>query len=272
MKHLPKIAIVSALLACATPAAAWGPIGHRVSAELAERNISGKTRAEIERVLGRETLAEASTVPDEEKSNPDEFWRHTANPWHYVTLPDGTDAEHMHHPAEGDALTALEQFTATLRNPEASQEEKALALRFIVHLVPDLHQPLHAGNGTDRGANDFKVLWFDKPTNLHWVWDEGIIQQQQMGAWEYAARLERRLTPAMVIENWDVNPAVWVNESTALRDQIYPAKGGEAGEGTFESPVKLSWNYNWQWRPAMEERLMQGGVRLAAYLDWVFAE
>ncbi len=96
--------------------------------------------------------------------------------------------------------------------------------------------------------------------------------RQQLSFSEYADRLASRTTPAEVLQWWDPRPATWIDESTALRDRLYPETGPEAGLGTVESPVKLSWNYEWQWRPSLEQRLQQGGVRLAAYLDWVFAE
>ena len=273
MRHALMIAAATAALA-ATPAAAWGPIGHRATAQIAEENVSGETRAQIRLILGTETLAESSTWPDEERSNPDPFWQETANPWHYVTLPDGRTADALVHPPEGDAATALESFARTLRNSSASREERALALRFIVHIVADLHQPLHVGNGTDRGGNDFKVRWFDmaQPTNLHWIWDEGMILRQQLGFTEYATRLARRTTPQQVVAWWDADPVVWMDESAALRDRIYPATGGEMGEGTVESPLMLSWQYNYDWTGTMEQRMQQAGIRLAAYLDKVLAD
>ncbi|HTN15339.1 MAG TPA: S1/P1 nuclease [Sphingomonadaceae bacterium] len=266
-KFVLSVAAPVAVLAAASPAGAWGPIGHRVSAEIAERNISGKTRAEIAGIMGTETLADASTWPDDERSNPDPFWQTEASPWHFVTQPEGARASALVHPAEGDAATALDRFAAVLRDKGASRDERQRALRFIVHIVADLHQPLHVGNGTDRGGNWFNVLWFDEPQNLHWVWDEGLILKRQLSYSEYAGRLERQMTPAEVIGWWNSDPAVWIDESAALRDRIYPPKGGELGEGTRESPVSLSWQYAWQWTPTMEQRLEQSGIRLAAYLD-----
>ena len=271
MFRLAAFALCAGLAVAASPAEAWGPIGHRVSAELAERNISGRTRAHVEEILGREGLAEASTWPDEERSNPGPFWDE-ASPWHYVTLPPGSPAAQLQHPPEGDAVTALERFTSTLRDPAAGREDKARALRFVVHLVPDLHMPLHAGKPGDGGGNDVKVTWFGEAQNLHWVWDEGIINHQFLSYTEYADRLDMRTMPAEVLQWWDPRPATWIDESTALRDRIYPATGGEQGLGTAESPVVLSWDYEWQWRPSLEQRLQQSGLRLAAYLDWVFAE
>ena len=255
----------------AAPAGAWGPIGHRVTAQIAQDNVSGHTRAEIALILGHEGLAEASTWPDEQRSNPEPFWQETASPWHYVTLPNGQAVDQLDHPEVGDAATALEQFTATLRDPDADPSDRQRALRFIVHLVSDLHMPLHVGNGSDRGGNDVKVTWFDTPQNLHWVWDEGMIQRQQLSYSEYTERLQARTTPGQIIAWWDARPGVWMTESAALRDRIYPETGPEQGMGTQESPVRLSWQYNYDWTPAMEQRLQMAGIRTAAYLDWVFA-
>ena len=148
------LSLAAASLALSAPAQAWGPTGHRVTSEIAEANISGRTRAEIRRILGHESLAEAGTWSDEQRSNPLDFWQQEAGPYHYVTLPEGRSIEQLEHPPEGDAATALERFSAVLRDPGASQEDKALALRFIVHIVSDLHMPLHVGNGSDRGGND----------------------------------------------------------------------------------------------------------------------
>lgn len=275
MKPVYRIAL-SALVpltiaATSAPAAAWGQTGHRVSGELAQRNISGHTRAHVALILGNEGLAEASTWPDEEKSNPAEFWQHTASPWHYVTLPPPLTAEMLEHPSEGDAATALEAFSAVLRDPSASLTDKQMALRFIVHIVGDLHQPLHVGNGTDRGGNDFRVTWFGEPSNLHTVWDTKIIENQNLSYTEYADRLETHTTPAETVAWWNAVPAVWMNESAALRDRIYPETGGDAGEGTRESPVALSYRYPYDWTPVVEQRLQMAGVRIAAYLDQVFA-
>ncbi len=260
-----------ALSVVSSPAVAWGPHGHRISAQIAEDNVDGRTRAEITEILGREGLPEASTWADEERSNPAEFWQETASPFHYVTMPPGAAVENIAHPPEGDALTALDGFVAILRDDAATREDKALALRFVVHLVSDLHMPLHAGNGSDRGGNDVITDWFGSQTNLHWVWDEGMILRQQLSYSEYSARLDRRLGPDQVIGWWDADPATWIAESARLRDRVYPASGGEAGDGTLENPAIIGYHYHWTWMPVVEERLAQSGIRLAAYLDWVFA-
>ena len=245
-----------------SPAAAWGQLGHRVIGEIADERISGKTRAEIELILGQEDLAEASTWADEERSNSAVFWQREAGPYHYVTVPEGQTYAEVGAPEEGDALSVLDRFVATVRDPSASREDKALALRFIVHIVGDVHQPLHAGNGDDRGGNDVKVRWFGDSTNLHSVWDSKMIEGQNLSYTEYATWLNRQIEPSETIAWWDANPQVWIGESTQIRDTIYPAAG--------EEMPNLGYAYQYEHLATAETRMQQGGVRLAAYLDWLF--
>lgn len=245
-----------------TPALAWGQNGHRIIGEIAQDKISGKTAAEIALILDGEDLAEASTWADEERSNPAAFWQKEAGPYHYVTVPRGETYSQVGAPPEGDAITALRRFRETVRNPASSREEKALALRFIIHIVGDVHQPLHAGNGTDRGGNDLKVRWFEDETNLHTVWDTQMIAGQNLSYTEYAGRLDRQIGPREMINWWKPDPLAWIGESTALRDTIYP----EASAGI----PALSTSYQYQHLPTAERRLQQAGVRLAAYLDELF--
>ncbi|RKF18404.1 S1/P1 Nuclease [Altericroceibacterium spongiae] len=262
---------LATILAGAAPAYAWGPIGHRVSAEIAQRKLDGRTSAEIEKILRGETLVELATLPDEMRSDSNSFWQKTSPPYHYVTLPEGRDASQLDHPPQGDAVTALELYTQVLRDSSADIDQKKLALAFVVHIVADLHMPLHVGNGTDRGGNDFKVLWFGELQNLHWVWDEGLILHQQLSFTEYADRLDHDTSPDEMIAWWGHNPLDWIDESAELRGKIYPVTSEEQGTGTEESPVILSWDYAYRATPQMERRLAQSAVRTAAYLEWTFA-
>jgi hypothetical protein len=254
-----RIPILAAAILCASsPAYAWGPIGHRITGAIADENLSGLARANVRLLLGVEDLAEAATWPDDMKSDPSPYWQKQASPWHYVTVREGDEYKPSDTPAEGDAMSALPRFTATLRDPKASLEDKRLALRFVVHIIGDLHQPLHAGGGDDRGGNDFKVTWFNRSTNLHSVWDSAMIEQRSLSYSEYAGWLSRAITPQQTIAWNDVNPSTWVRESIALRKTIYP------------SEPALSWDYAYQHRAEMDDRLKRAGVRIAAYLNWVF--
>ncbi|WP_298672575.1 S1/P1 nuclease [uncultured Sphingomonas sp.] len=259
MRSFIITAATVAALAVSAPAPAWGPIGHRITGAIADDNLSGLTRANVRLLIGTETLAEASTWPDDMRSDPADFWQKTASPWHYVTVPSGDTYEPSLAPAEGDAITALTRFTAVLRDPKASVEDKRLALRFVVHIIGDLHQPLHAGRRDDRGGNDTHVTFFNKRTNLHSLWDSGLIEQRKLSYTEYAAFLARSTTPEQLIAWSDPRPGTWITESVHLREKIYP------------TDPKLSWSYVYQHQAELDERLKQAGIRIAAYLNWLFA-
>jgi nuclease S1 len=255
-----------------TPAFGWGKTGHRVVAAIADTQLSGLARAHIREILGgAESLDEAANWPDEMRSNPEPFWQKTSTPWHYVTL---NGIIYDHAPPQGDALEALNHYTATLRDPNASLSDKQTALRFIVHLVGDLHQPLHVGKCCDKGGNDVKVKWFGKDTNLHAVWDSQIVDEEQLSFTELATKLERHTSNADVIAWWDVNPRDWISESGEIRDILYPSAPPKPAKGKTGPPAvpELSYGYVYKFTPVMERRLQQAGVRLAAYLNEIYAK
>ena len=254
-----------------SPALAWGKTGHRVVAALAEAQLSGLAKAHVKELLGVESLDEAATWPDEMRSDPSPFWQKASGPLHYVTL---NGVVYDHAPPEGDALDALARYSATLRNPNASLAEKQLALRFIIHLVGDLHQPLHAGKCCDKGGNDVKVKWFGKDSNLHSVWDSSLVDDEQLSFTELAAKLQRHTSSEDVIRWWNVNPRDWVSESAQIRDTVYPAMppAGSTDKDGRPAVPELSYSYVYKFTPVMEQRLKQAGVRLAAYLNSIYAE
>ena len=236
----------------------FGQTGHRVTGEIAEKYLTDKARAEIRAILGNYSLAEISTYFDEQRANPSEFWQKTANPWHYMTVPDGeTYHDHM-APEEGDAITAIRDYTAQLKDPKTSKADKALALKFLVHTIADLHQPLHVGNGTDRGGNDVKLDFFWQRSNLHRVWDSGMIDRLQLSYTELTDWLHSKITVQQLKDWHNTDPLVWAKESQMLRMSLYP-------EGD-----SISWEYQYQHIDTVKLRLSQAGVRIAYYLNEVF--
>ena len=258
------VAMGMALFALPSPALAWGKTGHRVVAALADAQLSGLARAHVKELLGVESLAEAATWPDDMRSAPGQFWQKTATPWHYVTL---NGIVYDHAPPEGDALDALNRYRATLQDPNASIADKQLALRFIVHLVGDLHQPLHVGKCCDKGGNEVKVKWFGRDLNLHSVWDSALVEEEQLSFTELAAKLQRHTSNADVLAWWDINPRDWISESAQLRETVYP----ERNRKDPKAPPELSYGYVYKYTPLMEQRLKQAGVRLAAYLNDIYS-
>ncbi|WJG09668.1 S1/P1 nuclease [Aliiglaciecola sp. LCG003] len=256
LRSLKPLLAATVLLTYGSEALAWGQIGHRVTGEIAEQYLSADAKAKIAALYPDKSLAEISTHADEMRSDPAPFWQKTSPPWHYVSIPEGTSyLVDKHAPPQGDAYTALQAFTQTLKSPQASADEKRLALHFIVHIIGDLHQPLHVGNGTDKGGNDVKLVFFWEDSNLHRVWDSGLIDKQQLSYTEWTKWLSQKITPEQA-KQWRItDPKVWMTESAILRSSIYP-------EGD-----KLSWSYQYEHLPQVKRRLQMAGVRIAAYLN-----
>lgn len=256
----------AALSLTSTSAFAWGPNGHRVTGKIAQDHLTTEAQAEITALLGVESLAEASTWPDFMRSNPSDFWRKGASPWHYITVPPGTSYETA--PPEGDAMTALAMFTKQITDETLPVTQRQLALRFTIHLIGDLHQPLHVGNGNDRGGNRVDVMFKDKPTNLHTLWDEDLIEDEKLSYTEKARWLKRRISPDQKAIWSDTNPNTWIRESITMRNRIYD----ELGPYDRDTLPNLSYDYVYKHRADIDLRLQQSGVRVAAYLNQVFAK
>ncbi|MFT4732766.1 MAG: putative cupredoxin-like copper-binding protein [Gammaproteobacteria bacterium] len=259
---MKKLLIASALLAVSSmqQAHAWGQTGHRVTGAIAEQYLTAEAKAAIKQLLPNESLAEASTYADEMRSNPGEFWQKEARPYHYVTVPKGKHYHDVGAPEEGDAFTALQKFSKIVKDETAPLEERQRALRFIVHIIGDLHQPLHAGNGTDKGGNDVKLEFFWDDSNLHRVWDSGLIDRRQLSFTEWTQWLSEKITPEQAAAWNTIDPLVYIAESAAIRDTIYP------------ETERLSWDYLYQHLPTATVRLQEGGVRIAAHLNDLFKQ
>jgi hypothetical protein len=257
---MKKLLIASALLAASSvqQVHAWGQTGHRITGAIAEQYLTVEAKAAIEMLLPNESLAEASTYADENRSNPDDFWQKEAGAYHYVTVPAGKHYHEVGAPEQGDAYTALTKFSNIVKDKAAPLEERQRALRFIVHIIGDLHQPLHAGNGTDKGGNDRKVEFFWEDSNLHRVWDSGLIDRRQLSYTEWTQWLSQKITAEQAAEWNTSDPLVYIAESAKIRDVIYPEKDN------------ISWDYLYQHIPIATERLQEGGVRIAAYLNNLF--
>lgn len=254
-------AIMLAIGFASTSVNAYGPTGHRVIAELAYGYLTPEARAAVDAILGDDFIAEAATLPDEMRSSPDQFWRREAGPYHYINVSSGQTYEESEKNPAGDALTALEKFTAVLKDEAASADDKRLALWFVVHLVGDLHQPLHVGHPEDRGGNRVEVVFMEELTNLHSLWDDHLIDHRRLSFTEWTRFLERKIKPEHIAEWQQAAPIDWVHEDLILRDDIYANSVGI-----------LSWDYVYKYMPLIKSQLSKGGVRLAGYLNDLFAK
>ncbi len=235
----------------------WGQIGHRTTGHIATQLLSKKAASEVHRVLNGNSLAEASTWMDEMRSDPD--FRYM-NPWHYVTLPPGETYETVEKAEGGDVIWAINKVVEELKAGGLSAEQEANNLRILVHLVGDIHQPLHVGNGTDRGGNDVEVTWFGDDSNLHRVWDSNMIDSKQLSFTELADFIDDQLDEKTINEWQSASVLDWAYESSALLDQVYeiPENG------------RLGYQYSFHNFDTIELRLLQAGVRLAGVINDIY--
>ncbi len=234
----------------------WGPTGHRIVGLIAEQHLSKKTLKKVKAVLGTETLAEVSTFMDFIRS--DRKYNHMT-PWHYCTIPDGMTYEEAGTPEQGDVIVTIERLISELKSKNFTDYDEAFALKMLVHLVGDIHQPLHVGNGEDRGGNDVKLEYFFSSSNLHRVWDSGIIDQQKYSYSEYADWINHVETSQ--VKTWQsATVRQWAAESMTYREQVYDIPENK----------KLSYRYNYDNIEAVNLRLLQAGVRLAGVLESIY--
>jgi hypothetical protein len=252
------------------PALAWGPIGHRVAGDLAERDLCAAARTQVKSLGAGESLAELGSWADEIRDEPK--WQRS-RPWHYVNiadLPAGAGVaearsaiDKFAHPREGDVLEALARFSSALADPRTPPDDRAEALRFVVHFVVDIHQPLHVGRASDHGGNDVQVVFGTKgPVSLHHFWDTEVLPSKGPSA-QMKQRLEADLA-AVPTERATDPPAEWAAESLALRASVYGFRPAAHGPATLDD------GYVRSAREIADERLVLAGARLAATLNEIF--
>lgn len=249
-------------LASTTSAFAWGPTGHRVVGEIAERMLEPRVAIKTRKILKGQSLARVSTWPDEIKSEP-QTYSHTYR-WHYTDWPDHMEQHDETH-SGGSLLASINEQLATLKS-DVSEEQKAFALKFLVHLVGDLHQPLHVGNGRDQGGNLCRLSFHGKNSNLHELWDEGMIDFTRLSFTELAAFVGQGRTVSE-IKTWESGSVLdWARESKELRNTIYPQNMQACSKDAKNGP-KLGYEYSYKFVPVVERRLYQAGLRLARLLN-----
>lgn len=263
-----KLAVLSVLWAwIALPSFAWGPDGHRVAGAIAQAYLTEEAKAGIKDLLGEETLAEAGLWADDIRQDPAYDF---AKPLHYVNVP--RDAQRVNVKEVCDSgqcvLGAIEKYEKQLRDQTLPREQRIEALKFLIHFIEDVHQPLHVSFADDRGGNSIPVTLFGEADwNLHSVWDTGLIRQKIRGGngdWNALAESirkdlnDRQLKKLRAVKN----PVAWANESLDITHSLYPH---------LPKDGNIDGAYYAKYMPTVEDRLAAAGVRLAMVLNDVFA-
>jgi len=267
----------------AKPAWCWGDAAHRLTASIAERLLTPQAREGLARILADEAgygvpgcpvkdLQDASVWAD--CVRPQAAYAYTAH-WHFDDIPICGHTPREAWCVDGDCLSAqTERLLGVLADPAALRRERLEALKFVVHFLGDLHQPLHAANNADRGGNDVPTSFFgstdnDRRQNLHRVWDTRLPERLLAGQSDPAGALLARLAPADA-DAWRLGGIRdWVGESHAIalavaygalpRLRTCNERGGERevlDEAYYERAA-----------PVAAGQLLKAGVRLADVLN-----
>jgi len=237
----------------------WGNIGHRIVGQIAEDFLTNNTKRKIRKIVSNENLADLSNWPDLIKSDPSFSYSY---PWHYVSIPEGSTYQESPKNPEGDIVKAINDLKKILINEKLPAKERRNALAFLVHFIGDIHQPLHVGVAEDKGGNALALKWFGQNTNLHAIWDEKLIEQENLSYTEYSQFLERRFKDEKKsCHDLDIN--LWIKEAMDLRPLVYSYKA------LVETNGGKNWEYNYKYktRDALNLQLFRSGFRLAEFLN-----
>lgn len=250
--------LAAGLLLSSLPAAAWGREGHRTIALIADKHLSRKAAEQVKELLGAEALADVASWADDVRNKPE--YKGTG-PWHFVNLPLGMGyadfVQQLKGKSEANAYQALNQNLQLLADKKQPREKRIEALKFVVHLVGDIHQPMHVSRAEDKGGNDIQLQFQGTGSNLHRMWDSGFIQAQALTDAQMA---EAYANPdKSLAQQWSkASPEQWLFESYLLSTRQY----SEVPTGSV-----LDEQYYKKNIADVRLRLQQGGIRLAEVLN-----
>lgn len=258
--------LLAVILVLPLPAGGWGFNQHRVIAKIAEKYLTAKTRAEVRAILGPDTtLSDVSVWADLIKDS-----RPYTGPWHYINYPlelDEPDFDAM-NTSKGNVFSTIETRISILKNPRSDQETREEALKFLVHLVGDVHQPLHCGILRDRGGNTIRLIWRGELSNLHAIWDSGLFPIEDSQVNRLAESLAGNISPEEREKIMGGEPYYWMVESHRLvRETCYPDQTSSAIQNSTRTHPQLSGRYVQRNRPIAERRVAEAGLRLAWLLN-----
>ena len=262
------LASLLASLFMASAACAWGSEGHRIIGTIASANFDDATASAVRELLGDATVADACCWADEVRSDRQYDW---IKPLHYINVPRGAERIDLQRDgADGQQIIAtINKYRDILKDSTKSREERLLALRLVLHMVGDLHQPLHVSYKDDLGGNKLELKAFGRKSNLHRAWDSDLIQRRlkdTKGGWPVMSADLRTAITAEQREQWSksLDPLVWANESLVVTRRVYADMP--------KAPGDVDDSYYAKWMPTVNERLQAAGVRLAALLNDAFAQ
>lgn len=255
---LTKLCVFAVMTVCVTSAYGWGQKGHDVTCDIAQRHLTKKAKKKIAALLDDRSIVYWANWMDNASHTQQYAYTKT---WHYRNVDEGYTFESMPLEPNGDVVRAIDEQKELLKKGNLSKEDASLALKFLVHLMGDLHCPMHMGHKSDTGGNKWQVQFFGKGTSLHGIWDSDVIESAHKWTHsEWAEELDI-LDKKAQAEITAGTTTDWGKETCGLSTKLYEA-----------TPVgsKLSYDYVSEWTPMLEDQLLKGGLRLASVLNEIF--
>lgn len=258
-RHTIKaVLLIMTLMASSVDAFSWGQKGHDITCAIAQQHLTRRASKKIDKLLDGRSIVYWSSWMDTASHTPEYAYTRT---WHYKNI----DADESYDTAtlneNGDVVTAINAQIDALKSGELDKEHAQIALRMLVHLVGDVHCPMHMAHKSDVGGNRWQVQYFGQGKNLHGIWDSDVLESSRKWTYsEWAREVDicDRKAAARIAEG---NAYEWGRETFAITTEIYA-----------HTPVgsKLSYDYVSEWSPVVEQQLLKGGIRLAAILNEIF--
>lgn len=251
--YIIALAITCYLFIIPATCSAWGPDGHHYVAEIAKMYLDKGVEKKVQNVLGAMTFDEAAVWMDEIKKD---HAYDALKPWHYIDFD--KDKTYV-KTEEANIVNALEQSIAKLRNKKAlTDNEINTYVKYLFHLVGDLHMPLHTGYPQDKGGNDIKVDFMGKQKNLHYVWDMAIIEYKKITV-EDCIKAGSAFSKEEIKNMQKIDVVKWMEESRHYLNEVYDVKDGIITEEYINKNT-----------PVIEKQIFKAGIRLAAILNEMF--
>jgi len=257
---LKKIFIAVFFIFGIAEVSAWGVTGHRVVAEIAENHLTNRAKRKLKKLIGKQKLAYWANWPDNVRNSPE--WKNTST-WHYVNIPPQETKEQfieqLKNNNKPNIYTAIQNVKGIIVDKNTPDADREIYLRFLVHFLGDMMQPMHTGREEDLGGNLIKIQFFKKDTNLHSLWDSGLIDNTKYSYTEYARVLDVKSKEEInQIQSGSLED--WLYESHQAANQLYASvKPGE----------NYSYDYQEQYQELLERQLLHAGLRLAKILNEV---
>jgi hypothetical protein len=228
---------------------AWSREGHHMVAQIAYQLLSASAKEKLKAYLGNTSIEDAATWMDEQRGGNNQYKYLTTT--HYINIEKGGKIDPFQ---KGNIYTELNTVISELEKG-SNPEDLKLNLMILIHLVGDVHQPLHDGYGNDKGGNSINVFLFGKQTNLHSVWDGAIINKEHITSQTILANYGK-LSAAQIAGLKTENVANWINESRSSLPQIYSFSNSTLDESYVQKAT-----------PIIEEQILKAGIRLSGILE-----